>query len=189
MTKKSQGRLLRDKIKNDFANEFSQNRNWDEVYERHQECQQLLAMHLGVANILDNPEIQSVIQPSEHRTLVDNIQLLTKDLRERINELNLIYAIHSDKRGAATEDNIMLSFEVMEKYTAWLSLMQTNVQPTWNHILEITSVLEKRVLERQALTDPNVTSDVEFKDTPSGQQAQKLEAGLAAADHTNPQSE
>jgi hypothetical protein len=159
------------------------------VQARYQECKGLIAMHLGVCNILDNEEIRSVIRQDEVSVLVDNIQLLTRDLTERIQELELIYATHSDKRGAATEDNIMLSFEIMEKYHAWLSLMQSNVQPTWNHILEITSQLEKRVLERRALTDPNVTSDVEFKDTPSGQQAQKLEAGIAAADHTNPQPE
>jgi hypothetical protein len=190
MTQKSAARQLRDKIKNDFKDEFAKNTNWDDLQARHQECAGLVAMHLGVTNVLEQPEILAEIQPDEQTLLVQNIRLLTKDLQERITELNKIYAIHSDKHGSANEENIMLSFEIMEKYTHWLALMQSNVQPTVAHILEITSVIEKRVLVKQAQMSPAFTTDVEFTEqTRSEATAQAVDSVIASADHTNPQPE
>jgi hypothetical protein len=190
MTQKSAGRQMRDKIKKDFKDEFSSNTNWSDLQARHHECAGLVAMHMGVASVIEQPEILAEIQPHEQTLLVQNINLLTKDLAERIEELNKIYATHSDKSGAATEDNIMLSFEIMEKYTMWLTLVQSNIQPTVAHILEITSVIEKRVLLKQAAQDPATTTDVEFKEqTRSEVTGVAIDSVMAAADHTNPQPE
>lgn len=183
---------MRDAAKKEFKEELSSNRNWDELHERHSECLGLLAMHVGIGAVLENPEIRAEIK--DPGTLVNNVRLLTKDIKERHQELEMIHAIHKDKHGGCTEDDIMLSFEVMEKYTQWLALMQSVVMPTAAHILEITSEAEKAVMQKKNLAaaqDPANSSpiDVEFTDTPSGQQQQVLEDGLESADHTKPQSE
>jgi hypothetical protein len=187
MTKKSQGRLMRDAIKKDAKEELNQNRNWDELHERYAECRNLLLMHLAVGEILQRPDIQGEIYKQEAQTVISNIQLLTKDLNERAQELTMIYGTHSDKTGGCDENDIMLSFEIMEKYTAWLSLMQANVQPTLAHIMEITSEVEKRLIAKAAVLDPNVVTDVEV--TESTKHNDTLAAGIAAADKTNPKAE
>jgi len=189
MTKKSQGRLMRDAMKKEGAEELNNNDNWTGLLVRYNECRELMLMHLGVGEILANPDIAAEIKEHEGKILASNIQLLTKDLEERAQELAMIYNTHKDKSGSATVDDIMLSFEIMEKYTAWLSLVEANVQPTMAHILEITSEVEKRVIAKQAALDPNVVTDVEAK-TPSAEQSQSISAGIAAADHhSNPKAE
>jgi hypothetical protein len=194
MTKKSQGRVMRDTVKKEFGQELVTNNNWGQLQSRYDECRNLMLMHLGIGNILENPDIRAAITPEQDKLLSNNIRILTRDLQERAEELKRIYAIHSDKNGNADENDIMLSFEVMEKYTQWLALIETVVQPTVAHILEITSEIEKAVAQQQALTaaqDPADTGpiDVEYTDTPSTQQAARLEEGLAKADHTQPQPE
>lgn len=185
---------MRDGLKKEFGQELITNNNWGQLQQRYQECRNLMLMHLGIGNILENPEIRVHITPAIEKTLVNNIQILTRDLQERAAELQKIYAIHSDKTGNADENDIMLSFEVMEKYTQWLALIESVVQPTVNHILEITGEVEKLALQANALTaaqDPAQTGpiDVEFSDTASQQQSSQLQEGIAKADHTNPQPE
>lgn len=178
---------MRDAIKKDAKNELNQNRNWDELHERYAECRNLLLMHLGVGEILERPDIKGAIYQQEAETVITNVQLLTKDLTERAQELAMIFGTHRDKFGGCDENDIMLSFEIMEKYTAWLSLMEVNVQPTLAHIMEITSVVEKRLIEQAALLDPNVVTDVEV--TSSTKHSDTVAAGIAAADKTNPKAE
>lgn len=181
---------MRDAVKEQYGSELTQNKNWDELQARYAECRNLLLMHLGVGNILQNPEITGELSQGEAKTLINNIQILTRDLDARATELATIYGTHSDKIGGCDENTIMLSFEIMEKYTQWLSLVEAVVQPTLAHILEITGEVEKRVLAKQAATDPNVITDVEvIEGTPSSQQSAVIADGIAAADHTNPKSE
>lgn len=185
--------MERDVVKKHLKNELSSNNNWDNLQTRYQECRELMLVHLGVANVLENPEVQAEVRANgTEATLVSNIQLLTRDVRERVNELEMIYGVHRDKHGSADENDIMLSFEVMEKYTQWLALIEAVLMPTMAHILEITAEAEKAVALKNAATDPNDARpiDVEFKEaTPSGQYGEALNAELAKADHTNPQPE
>lgn len=199
MTKKSHGRLARDAVKREFQKELTENTNWDDLQARYAECRNLLLMHIGVGNVLEDPAIRAEIK--DLGMLVGNIRLLTKDITERAGELEKIYAIHSDKQGGCTEEDIMLSFEVMEKYTQWLALIEAVVMPTVAHILEITSEAEKTLQVKQAQAaaqDPNNHDpiDVAYKTTEGATQSTvsdsqriNIENGIANADHTVQQPE
>jgi hypothetical protein len=53
--------------------------------------------------------------------------------------------------------------------------------------MEITSEVEKRLIAKAAVLDPNVVTDVEV--TESTKHNDTLAAGIAAADKTNPKAE
>lgn len=105
----------------------------------------------------------------DQQGLANNINILTKDISEHVNRLNNIYAKHKDKHGSTiTPDEHMELLHIHGEYADALEIYQANIVPTTAYILEQISIVEKKLLEQNSITDPTVITDVEVKPTVEG---------------------
>ena len=108
--------------------------------------------------------------------LLQNINLLTRDIRTHVQTLNAIYDKHKDKVGGTVEPEEHLEvIGINGQYADAIQLYNTTIMPTVTHIFEQIKLTEdiledqervlKETLEQEAkeLIDPSVVSDVVIK--------------------------
>jgi L-serine deaminase len=122
------------------------------------------------AVVLDPERMSRVTDP---KTLVNNINLLTRDISEHTARLHAIHAKHVTRSGGTVDaDDTMMVVSINGEYADALEVYETVVMPTVTHILEQIGVIEELIASEQAakeaaavtaLQDVNVVSDVEIK--------------------------
>ena len=106
-------------------------------------------------------------------TLVNNINVLARDINEHSNRLNAIFAKHSDRSGTTVSpDDTMLVIKLNGEYADALEVYQAVMMPTVAHIFEQIGAIEELLANEQAtqaasaaaaLADVNVVSDAVIK--------------------------
>ena len=162
MTKKSIGRVARDEAKEKLDKELQNNRQWDELNSLYMRAKAFIAAHSNLTIVLDNPDILRLIE--DKKTLVENIKILTRDLRQHNEELEMIYSIHKGRHGDCDVSDIMLHFEIFEKYSQFMTQIQAVVSPTFAHICEQTTQAE-RLLQLEKAEQANIEKAQDIKDT------------------------
>ena len=159
-------------------NIFSEQKNtfWDDANALYEESIQAIATTHGqlvhfLNNVINDPERLPHIR--DPQTLVQNINLLSKDIEQHVARLNAIHAKHADRKGSTTgPDDIMLIFKINGEYADALEVYDTLVSPTVAHIFEQIGAIEELLAAKEAareaaaqaaLTDVNVVSDVVIK--------------------------
>lgn len=116
--------------------------------------------------VADSNKVSMLKDPD---TFATNINVLTRDIEEHINRLEGIYKRHSDKvGGTTTPDEHMELLNIHGEYAEALEIYQANIIPTVSHILEQVGVVDELLLSMEkpnSLTDVNVISDIEVKET------------------------
>jgi hypothetical protein len=110
---------------------------------------------------------------TDPKTLVTNINLLTRDISEHTARLHAIHAKHVTRSGGTTDaDDTMMVVSINGEYADALEVYQTVVMPTVSHILEQIGVIEELIASEQAakdaakeaaLLDVNIVSDADIK--------------------------
>lgn len=189
MTKKSLGRQARDhaakaqqiadkardqeRTKALAEIQSGNNTCWDDLNQIHAGCQQLLINHAHLGRELNQKDMIAEIE--DPHALVLKIRSLAADLRQMTGELAEIYTQHQDKTGGVDDpDVLMTTFAIFEQYTLFKERHEAVVMPTVYHILEQVQLAEdrlnKKLLAAQqaaAATDPNVVTDVQYKEVPA----------------------
>lgn len=127
--------------------ELKNNNAWDDLRSLNQSCAALLLNNAHVGRIVNDKLILSHVKDLD--TLTRLIKLLTTDLNNMKKELDLIGALHADRTGKADENDILLTFQIAEKYHLFTEQHTANVQPTVNHILELTAQAEQALVDAQ----------------------------------------
>lgn len=127
--------------------ELKNNNAWDDLRSLNQSCAALLLNNAHVGRILNDKLILNHVKDLD--TLTRLVKLLTADLSNMKAELDMIGALHADRSGRASEGDIMLTFEIAEKYHLFTEQHTANVQPTVNHILELTALAEQALVDAQ----------------------------------------
>lgn len=158
----------------DFAKQT--NTFWDDaraLYEQSLEAINVTHGQLAqfLSYVIVDPARMALIK--DPATLVNNINLLTRDISEHGNRLNAIFAKHSDRSGSTTgPDDTMLVIKLNGEYADALEVYQAVMMPTVAHIFEQIGAIEELLANEQAtqaaaaaaaLTDVNVVSDVTIK--------------------------
>ena len=172
MTKKSYARLTRDAAKARAEASLKDNRCWDDLNDIKDSCTQLLLSHGHIAQYSTNQVLIAAVKDKE--TLTQNIRLLGSDLNQMKIELGQIAATHEGRSGGSQDpDEIVGTYEVYERYNLFMERHQAVVMPTALHITEQFGEAEKRLkgaLDIIAEADPKVTTDVEFREVPVGEE-------------------
>ena len=124
---------------------------------------------------LSTPEGKARIQ--DEAELVDNINLLTRDVAKHVELLNEIYASHKDKTGGSqTPDEHMAVIAINGRYHDAIELYNTVIMPTVTHIFEQTGVIQQATSDAAAaqlsqveadIINPDVVTDVQIKEVTS----------------------
>jgi hypothetical protein len=164
MTKKSEGRKLRDRHK--AEQDTTLDATWNEVMDMYRSNHNLISSHAVISQtLLQNRELIAALPNIV--TFEANIVSLTRDLDELKGELLAIHSSHADKSGAAKPgEDFMNALNIMNAYQLWCEKYNGVVLPTVNEIIGNITVAEQRLLEKKNALDVNVITDVEVKDVP-----------------------
>lgn len=165
MTKKSQARLQRDANKKDIDTLKKTNTCWDDLKKISESCfvsiatanQQLLAVYRteGLLNFIPNRDEVKV----SLRGLAQDVSMFTDDLTR-------IHSLHKDKTGGFTEDeDLSLSLTLFEEYANWQTRYEAVVMPTVLFLLEQAELALHAGTASKEVTDVNVVTDVEIKES------------------------
>ncbi len=110
----------------------------------------------------------------DNNGLLENIQLLTRDIVEHLDRLNTIHSKHADRTGGTkSPDDHALVIQIHGLYADAQQIYEANMMPTVTHIFEQIGVAEQALeLERQSAqakakeqaTDTSVVTDVQPKE-------------------------
>lgn len=126
--------------------------------------------------------IAHVVDKAALRLRIEQFQRELVHLKQ---ELKAISSQHTEKTGSTNDpDEIMLAVRIGEQYALFLERLESIIQPTVAHIIEIFTQAELLMIEAQnkaneGLTpeqDPNVVTDVQVTDIASGAAAVAAEA-------------
>lgn len=156
MTKKSDGRIERDKNAAAVEREIETGTTWDDLKQQHANAVTALLIPGTAAARLNDPEILKYIQ--DHNSFQANVAIVQRDVIEFNKDLQHIYRQHEGMSGKATRDNILNALAIGEEYMAFMIRYKSVIQPTLQHILEATNQAEqigtraKLLAEQEAAT-------------------------------------
>lgn len=113
------------------------------------------------------------------------IEQFQRELSHLRAELKGISSQHTDKTGSTNDpDEIMLAVRIGEQYALFLERLESIIQPTVAHIIEIFTQAEMLMIDAQNKAkeglspeqDPNVVTDVQVTEIASGAAAVAAEA-------------
>lgn len=172
MTKKSAGRLAKDRQKAELKELQNNNTCYDELNAIHQQCAALLLQHTGLSEAIKNKPLVAAIKDPE--VFMQNIRLLAADLTKLHQELQEISKQHEGKTGGSRDpEELMKTVTIAEQYNLFMQRHNATVSPTAQHIIEQIAIAEQRlagameiIQAEDGLTNPEVVSDVSFTDVP-----------------------
>ena len=180
MTKKSLSRIARDAEKarqEQDAKKLAKaqkalegNTCWDDLNAIMNNCKQMLLTHANLGVELNRKDVLAEL--TDPKLVVQLINSLKNDLVQLTSELKEISKQHEDKIGGTDEPNVIIeTIHIHEQYHLFMERHQAVVMPTVFQILENIQEAENKLIAKQAaaqreasLLDPNVTTDVEFKE-------------------------
>lgn len=142
------------KQEEDFQKKFKNNNEWSELQKLHQTALSYFSPFNNLMNAINGfnkvlPDgqkvsIASYLSPDEATIFNQNINLLRRDIIEYKKELDMIYAVHSDKTGSCTIDDWGIVMQLMEKYTIWITSVEGTVRPLYDHIADLVTFADHR---------------------------------------------
>jgi hypothetical protein len=169
MTKKSAGRLMRDKVKKDNKKKSKEepitNTCWDDLNSMYDSMRNLLASHAHLSQLAATPGLIDNVE--DKAELSNNFKILANDLTLLNDKLTEIHNLHSDKTGGTTDpDEFIKTIGIFEQYNLFMERHDGVVMPTAYYIIEqfdkAEKLLIKKLKETSDITDPNVISDAEI---------------------------
>jgi len=149
MTKKSYNRQMRDELKarqDDATAELANNTSWDELRNIYGQCCSLLKNAVDASQLMKRQDIFDACTRLDEA--LGLISALKNDLPAMLEEVNAIWAIHSARSGRAEVEDILLTFEIYEKYQLWIERYNAIIVPTMGHLLEITNEAEVAIIAK-----------------------------------------
>ena len=149
------------------------NQFWDEAQNFYTMCKQAIVKVEGnlaeqLATVVDNPELFAKV--SDPKALVENVELLNRDLVEHNARLDAIYAKHADKvGGVSTLEEANAVTTINGEYASAMEVYDANIAPIVSSVLDqiggtanfVAAIAEDK--EFQQLQDVNVVTDIEVK--------------------------
>ena len=94
--------------------------------------------------------------------LVNNINLLSRDIEEHSQRLAAIFATHSDKSGGtSTPDEHLSVIQIHGQYHDALEIYDTTIMPTVTHIFEQIGAIEELLMSQQEEASSELSESVE----------------------------
>ena len=116
----------------------------------------------------------ALAQVTDQKGLLENINLLFRDIKEHIDRLNSIHERHKDKKGGTvTPDDNMHLIQTNGLYFDAIEIYNNTIMPTVSHIFEqigaaellLQAELEEKLRQNAVQAqDPNFVTDVVVKD-------------------------
>lgn len=176
MTKKSAARQQRDlekKLREQNKEEALQKPVWTEVACIYNQCIALMATNSQIHTVISNGKLTPHFR--DHKQLIQNIQILSRDLTQVKNELAEINAQHQDKIGSPVDvDDYAFAMHVGEQYAAWMERYEGVIMPTVRFINEQVYEAELSLKNADPETSKVFVKEVsekitKFKDTLTGE--------------------
>lgn len=172
MTKKSAGRIARDKLKKEQALNMTNVPVWDDLKVMHDNIAEILATEGGgVAQLFSIPEIVSKL--SEPLEITNRIKALDSDVNTYCNALEAIFAQHSERVGDPTDaDDNMLAINIAGQYINLESTYRATVFPNIMFLSQVAGDIAEEERQRQLAQNANVVTDVEVKESTTSTEPQ-----------------
>ena len=140
MTKKSAGRLARDRAKQDLKD----NACWDELNRIYESARVMLYQHTIISTLASNQQLLACLE--NPTSTANSIKILGGDLRALNEQLSTIYAKHQGKVGGSQNpDEVMGSIVIGQEYAQLMETHTSVVQPTALKILEDFQYAENKL--------------------------------------------
>lgn len=151
MTKKSDGRIERDKNEAAVEREIENGTTWDDLKQQHAQAVAALLLPGTAAARLNDPEILKYIQ--DHNSFQANVAIVQRDVMEFHKDLQHIYLQHEGMSGKATRENILNALAIGEQYMAFMIRYRSVIHPTLQHILEATNQAEHLAIRAKLVAE------------------------------------
>jgi hypothetical protein len=174
MTKKSHGRQMRDLAKEEARKRgdgtvnpdqvnLEDNSCWDELHQIHRDAASMLAAGGNIAHHLRDRDLMSHVKNMQ--LLLENEDLLRRDMEKMNVELSEIYATHSSRTGGASDgQDLLSSYQAYEHYNLFTQRYNAVVMPTIYHLTEQIQEAENILENKRNETNVDVITDVEVKE-------------------------
>lgn len=157
MTKKSTGRVMRDKLKENTS-------IWDDlegIYIASREA--LLTANSSIAEAYKQPGITDNV-PNKKDVIVA-LRGLDNDLKLFFKDLEEIHSKHKGKTGTTTDElGTVHAIQIFELYTAFDQRYHSSISPTIIFLAEQAGAALQIMVDANKAIDPNVITDIEVKD-------------------------
>lgn len=108
---------------------------WDDLHRLYLECRALSVQPSQVTPLLKDQELLSKLDDAKE--LVNKARVLSKDVTEHNNRLQLIHNKHADRSGGSqSNDELMQVLAIGEEYREWMEGFQIVVMPTVVEIMQ-----------------------------------------------------
>jgi len=162
MTKKSYSRIQRDLAEKNQQERLKTNTVWTEVSDIANQIRTLLSECVNKVQLTQDPELVPFFPSLEILNI--NIKTFMTDIQSVAGEFSEINIAHANKIGnASTPDEYMNAIQVYQRYAALYEKIDGVLLPTLNHILkDVGTAIDNKV--KSEVQNPNIVTDVEFKD-------------------------
>lgn len=133
------------------------NKAWDDLNGVHGLMTQTLHMACLAGVVFRNREVLECCPDT--RTVVGLLKLQNQDVKTLNEELKMIKAVHEGRTGNAAPEDIMLTFEIYERYSIWAARAENTINENGRKITELAVAAEaihRKKAEALGLVQPAV---------------------------------